>query len=174
MPIKADLEGNLTKDPEGRTVKVDGEPRKIVEIRVFSDVNRLVGDRYEQDADKSGGVDVTIWREGLGDAVLAHFRKGARVWVTGDLHLHRYKDRESGEPRAALRMTADNVALLPYRMRPHCLRAQAQCSRRFRPGRSSGEPDRCGRRGAVLNLWARFNRRLGGIGPSGWCGDPGA
>ena len=116
MPIKADLEGNLTKDPEGRTVKVDGEPRKIVEIRVFSDVNRLVGDRYEQDADKSGGVDVTIWREGLGDAVLAHFRKGARVWVTGDLHLHRYKDRESGEPRAALRMTADNVALLPYRI----------------------------------------------------------
>jgi single-stranded DNA-binding protein len=48
--------------------------------------------------------------------VLAHFRKGVRVWVTGDLHLHRYKDRETGEPRAALRMTADNVALLPYRI----------------------------------------------------------
>ena len=60
MSIKADIEGNLTKDPEGRTVKVDGEARKIVEIRVFSDVHRLVGERYEQDDDKSGGVDVTL------------------------------------------------------------------------------------------------------------------
>lgn len=116
MSIKADIEGNLTKDPEGRTVKVDGEPRQIVEIRVFSDVNRLVGDRYEQDEDKSGGVDVTIWRESLGEAVLTHFRKGARVLVSGDLHLHRYRDRESGEPRAGLRLTADNVALVPFRI----------------------------------------------------------
>lgn len=116
MAIKADVEGNLTKNPEARTVTVEGQPRQIVEIRVFSDVNRLVGDRYEQDEDKSGGVDVTIWRESLGEAVLAHFRKGARVLVTGDLHLHRYKDRESGEPRAALRMAADNVALVPFRI----------------------------------------------------------
>ena len=36
--------------------------------------------------------------------------------LTGDLRLHRYKDRETGEPWAALRMTADNVALLPYRI----------------------------------------------------------
>ena len=133
MAIKAEVEGNLTKDPEGRTVKVDGEPRQIVEIRVFADVNHLVGERFEQDEEKSSGVDVTIWREGLGEAVLAHFRKGARVLVTGDLHLHRYKDRESGEPRSGLRMTADSVGLVPFRIESITFAA-----RRGAPGDADG------------------------------------
>ena len=44
MGIRAQVEGNLTKNPEGRTVVVQGEPRSIVELRVFSDVRRRVGD----------------------------------------------------------------------------------------------------------------------------------
>ncbi len=115
MGIFAIVEGNLTKNPEGRQVIVSGEPRSIVELRVFADVNRKVGDRWEQDDERSKGVDVTIWSEALGKAVLQHFRKGARVKVEGDLHLNEYDDAD-GVHHAGLRLTAESVALLPYRI----------------------------------------------------------
>jgi single-strand DNA-binding protein len=115
MGIWARVEGNLTKNPEGRIVKVDGENRQIVEIRVFADVSRLVGDQWEQDDTKSTGVDVTIWQEKLGQAVLDLYKRGARVVVEGNLHLNEYTDAE-GVHHAGLRISADSVALLPYRV----------------------------------------------------------
>ncbi len=115
MGIWAIVEGNLTKNPEGRQVIANGEPRNIVELRVFADVNRKVGDRWEQDEERSKAVDVTIWTEGLGKAVLQHFRKGARVKVEGELHLNEYNDND-GLHHAGLRLTAESVALLPYRI----------------------------------------------------------
>jgi single-stranded DNA-binding protein len=115
MGIKARVEGNLTKNPEGRVVIVDGEQRSIVEIRVFADVRRKAGDAWVQDDEKSTGVDVTIWGEKLGEQVLLHFRKGARVVVDGDLHLNEYDDAE-GNHHAGLRLAAESVALLPWRI----------------------------------------------------------
>lgn len=115
MGIWAIVEGNLTKNPEGRQVIANGEPRNIVELRVFADVNRRVGDRWEQDEERSKAVDVTIWAEGLGKAVLQHFRKGARVKVEGELHLNEYNDND-GVHHAGMRLTAESVALLPYRI----------------------------------------------------------
>lgn len=115
MGIRAVIEGNLTKNPEGRAVIVSGEPRQLVEVRVFADVNRRVGDRWEQDDERSCAVDVTIWGEALGKGVLQHFRKGARVRVEGDLHLNEYTDGE-GAHHAGLRLTAESVSLLPYRL----------------------------------------------------------
>lgn len=115
MGIKARVEGNLTKNPEGRTVVVAGEPRAIVEIRVFADVRRQSSDGWVQDDEKSCGVDVTIWNERLGEQVLEHFRRGARVVVEGDLHLNEYTDGE-GQHHAGLRMTGDSVSLLPWRV----------------------------------------------------------
>lgn len=115
MGIKARVEGNLTKNPEGRVVIVAGEQRPIVEIRVFADVRRQTADGWVQDEEKSAGVDVTIWGEKLGEQVLEHFRKGARVVVEGDLHLNEYTDTE-GKHHAGLRMAAESVALLPWRI----------------------------------------------------------
>lgn len=115
MGIQATVEGNLTRDPEMRYVNVGGEQKPIVEIRVFADVSRQVDGQWAQDDEKSTGVDVTIWGEALGKGVLRNFRKGARVLVTGPLHLNQYEDKE-GINRATLRMSADNVALLPYRV----------------------------------------------------------
>ena len=133
MGIFAIVEGNLTKNPEGRQVIVSGEPRSIVELRVFADVNRKVGDRCEQDDERSKGVDVTIWSEALGKAVLQHFRKGARVKVEGDLHLNEYDDAD-GVHHAGLRLTAESVALLPYRIETLVFAP----SRRERDGGDSG------------------------------------
>ncbi len=109
MGIFAIVEGNLTKNPEGRQVIVSGEPRSIVELRVFADVNRKVGDRWEQDDERSKGVDVTIWSEALGKAVLQHYRKGARVKVEGDLHLNEYDDAD-GVHHAGLPSSTPNCS----------------------------------------------------------------
>jgi len=78
MGIRAQVEGNLTKNPEGRTVVVQGEPRPIVELRVFSDVRRRVGDEWEQDDEKSTAVDVTVWNEALGEQLLRETVPGVR------------------------------------------------------------------------------------------------
>ena len=129
MAIRAELEGNLTKNPEAKTVSVDGEDRPIVELRVFSDVNRKLGEGWEQDDERSGAVDVTIWGQSLGEAVLKHFRKGTRVLVTGALHLNEYTDAK-GEHHAGLRMSAETVALIPYRVQ----------SIAFAPPRRAEEP----------------------------------
>jgi single-stranded DNA-binding protein len=115
MAILATVEGNLTRDPEMRYVSVSGEQRPIVEIRVFADVNRQVDGQWEQDEERSSGVDVTIWAEKLGAGVLKTFKKGARVLVTGPLHLNQYQDND-GINRASLRMSGEQVALLPYRV----------------------------------------------------------
>ncbi|CAD5366564.1 Single-stranded DNA-binding protein [Rubrivivax sp. A210] len=115
MGIWAKVTGNLTKNPEGRTVVANGEPRALVELRVFADVNRKVGDRWEQDDERSTAVDVTIWSESLGAVVLQHFRKGARVVVEGEMHLNEYEDSDNVH-HAGLRLTAESVALVPYRI----------------------------------------------------------
>jgi single-stranded DNA-binding protein len=97
MAIHATVEGNLTKNPEGRFVMVEGESRPIVELRVFSDVRRRVGDEWVQDDEKSKAVDVTVWSEALGEQLLKLLRKGTRVLVEGELHLNEYTDGE-GHP----------------------------------------------------------------------------
>lgn len=116
MGIWARVEGNLTNNPESKFVVSDGENRQIVELCVFQDVSKLVNDEWVQDDDKSGPVYVTVWKEKLGEGVLEHFKTGARVVVEGDMHMHRYTDKE-GVQQASLRVgSADSVALLPYRI----------------------------------------------------------
>lgn len=125
MAIRSEVEGNLVKNPEGKVVVVDGEQRTLVEMRVFSDVNRRTDDGWEQDEQRSGTVDVTIWNAKLGAEVLKYFRKGARVLVIGEMHLHEYVDPD-GERHAMLRMSAETVGLQPYRIE----------SLEFRPAKS--------------------------------------
>lgn len=115
MAIRSEVEGNLVKNPEGKTVVIDGEPRTLVEMRVFSDVNRRTDGGWEQDDERSGPVDVTIWNPKLGAEVLKHFRKGARVIVIGEMHLHEYVDTD-GERHAMLRLAAETVGMQPYRI----------------------------------------------------------
>lgn len=111
MTIEATVRGNLTKDPEQRTVLVDGEQRTLVDCRVFSDEYKRAGDDLVQDDDRCTGVDVTIWSEHLGQQAMKLLRKGMRVEVRGDMSLHRYKDRETGEPRSGLQMNANSLTL---------------------------------------------------------------
>jgi single-stranded DNA-binding protein len=117
MGIYAEVVGNLTQDPSTKTVKVKGEERRIVEMRVFADVYKKgADDKPEQDEARSTGVNVTVWNERLGDAVREHFRKGVRVQVKGSLVLERWHDRDTGEPKSGLKMDAETVTLVPVRI----------------------------------------------------------
>lgn len=125
MGIYAEVIGNLTSDPSSKTITVKGESRTITEIRIFADVYRRDGDNLVQDDDKSTGVNVTIWNERQAGAVVEHLRKGARVRAEGDLFLEQWRDRESGAPRAGLRMDAESVTLVLTRVEKIEFRAKA-------------------------------------------------
>lgn len=111
MSIRAEIRGNLTANPVGKTITVGDEKRNIVELRVFSDEYKRVGENLVQDDSKCIGIDVTIWNERLGQQVLKHLKKGARVEVKGDLFPNRYEDRETREMRTNLQINADSVTL---------------------------------------------------------------
>lgn len=117
MSIEARIRGNLTKDPEFKYVTVSGEQRRVVELRVFSDeYRRGPDDQLYQDDERSCGVDVSIWQERLGDQILGLLKKGCRVEAFGSMYLHRYKDRDTGEPRAGLQMAAESLTLVLTRV----------------------------------------------------------
>jgi single-strand DNA-binding protein len=121
--------GNLGDNPTLKELIVGGEPRKVCELRVFFDNYRLnEKDEYEQ----AGGfwLDVNTWREGLAENCVAHLRKGARVTVSGRLDMQNWTDKESGEPRSAFRLIAEEITLGLGRIE----------AVRFRPKRAS-EPE---------------------------------
>lgn len=115
MGMSTEVKGNLLQNPEQRVVKVKGEDRRITELRVFADYYRN-GENNElvQDDDKSIAVEVTIWNEKLGAGVMDHFRTGARVVVSGDMHVQQYVKDE--RDRFSLKLDAETVALIPYRI----------------------------------------------------------
>jgi len=51
MGIHATVEGNLLKNPVMRSITVAGAPRNVVDLAIFADVNRRVGESWEQDDD---------------------------------------------------------------------------------------------------------------------------
>lgn len=120
--------GNLGADPTLKSVPVDGETRKVCELRIFfADYRQDEAGGYEQ----SGGfwLDVNIWREGLAETCLNLLRKGTRVAVVGRLVHNTWTDKD-GEERSAFRLIAESLTLALGRIE----------SVRFRPKRA-GEAD---------------------------------
>lgn len=100
--------GNLGADPVSKTVEVSGEPRTIVEMRVYFERLRKSGDRYRDD----GGFwrDVTIWNEGLGGRAMKLLKKGSRVYVSGEVRGSQYTDKNN-QPRESFTVNADYIGL---------------------------------------------------------------
>ncbi len=126
MGMSTEVVGNLLQNPEQRVVRVKGEERKITEIRGFADYYKKdAKGELIQDDDKCVAVEVTIWNEKLGNAVMDHFRKGARVIVTGDQYIDPYVDKDE-KPRFSVRVDAEMVALVPYRIEEIRFKAKRQ------------------------------------------------
>jgi len=109
MPNSYQGTGNLGGSPALKTAQVNGEERKVAELRVFFDNYRPDG---QGGLEQTGGhwLDVSLW-DYKAEQAARLLRKGARVFVTGRLELDSWTDRETGEPREKLRLVADDVLL---------------------------------------------------------------
>ncbi len=109
MPNSYKGTGNLADSPSLKTVQVNGEDRKVAELRVFFDHYRPDG---QGGLEQTGGhwLDVSVW-DYKAEQAARLLRKGARVHVIGRLELDSWTDRETGEPREKLRLVADDVLL---------------------------------------------------------------
>jgi single-strand DNA-binding protein len=103
--------GNLGTKPALRYVdtKASDETRPVAEMRVYFDHRRPDGDGGFRD---EGGfwADVTIWGAKAETAARV-LPKGARVCVFSTLLKERWTDKQSGQPREADAILADDITL---------------------------------------------------------------
>ena len=115
MPNSYQGTGSVGESPALKTVQVNGEDRKVAELRVFFDNYRQAG---QGGLEQTGGhwLDVSIW-DYKAEQAARLLRKGARVYVIGRLELDTWTDRETGEPKEKLRLVADDVLLSLVRVK---------------------------------------------------------
>ena len=103
---KAFIIGNLTRDPELRSVNGRDGPVSVCDFTVA--VNRRNGgSNGQQEADF---FKVTAWR-GLADVCKQYLAKGRKVAVVGPASASAYMGND-GQPRASLEIQADDVEFL--------------------------------------------------------------
>ena len=119
--------GNLADNPAIKTVTVEGEERRLAEMRIFFDRLRNDGDGGLED---KGGfwLDVTAWGDALADRCGKLLRKGARVHVVGELQQQQWTDKETGEERTVMQLNASEVYLGLTRLETVTYRAKAKPS----------------------------------------------
>lgn len=116
--------GNLADSPTLKAVKVNGEERKVAEMRIFFDDYKPDGQGgFEQ----VGGfwMDVAAWGR-LAEQVTELCRKGARIKVVGALREDRWADKETGEERSKLHLVADDLSLSLSRIESVQFRARRE------------------------------------------------
>ena len=96
--------GNLTKDPELRTT-----PSGVNVCDFTVAVNRRQR-REAQGQPEADFFHVTVWR-GLGESCAKYLTKGRKVCCVGAVSVRIYQT-QSGETRASLELTADDVEFL--------------------------------------------------------------
>lgn len=123
MSMFSIIEGNLLDAPSQRFVQVNGEQRSVVSFRLMSDYWKRSGEDLVQDDQKTSPVGCTVWNERLGEQILKLLRKGMRVMVTGDVHLHTWDSQET-ESNAELRCVVNDVAVKLNRVESIAMRAK--------------------------------------------------
>lgn len=101
--------GNIGQAPALRTVKVNGEDRSVVDLRVYFDRRIPMKDgSYEDD----GGfwLTVSVWGS-RADNAFKLFSKGMRIEVIGPLRLETWEN--DNEVRTEFRLTADKISIDP-------------------------------------------------------------
>ncbi|NJM44468.1 MAG: single-stranded DNA-binding protein [Brachymonas sp.] len=103
--------GNVGMPPSLKTITSNGEPRKVLELRVFFDAYKGDGQGgYVQDDTTSFWKDVTLWGE-RAERAASHLVKGARIHVIGTVKGEKWKDAKTGEDRYSYSIVADDVFL---------------------------------------------------------------
>lgn len=106
------LIGNLTRDPELRSVNTMNGPVSVCDFTIA--VNRR-GNRNQQQQ-QGGDADffrITAWRQ-LGEICSKYLAKGRKVFVSGAVSARTYQAND-GSTRVSLEVTADDVEFLTSR-----------------------------------------------------------
>ena len=101
--------GNLTRDPELRSVNTANGPVSVCSFTVA--VNRR--GRGQNAQEQTDFIRVTAWR-GLGETCSRFLAKGRKVYAAGPVSVSTYQAQD-GTTRASLEMTADEVEFLSSR-----------------------------------------------------------
>lgn len=99
--------GNLTRDPDLRTVNGQDGPVSVCDFTVA--VNRKIG-RNANGQQEADYFKVTAWR-GLADVCAQYLAKGRKVSVVGPVTASAYIGND-GQARASLEIKADDVEFL--------------------------------------------------------------
>lgn len=100
--VKVFLVGNLTRDPEQRTI-----PSGATLCTFGVACNRRRKTEGQPDADF---FTITVWRE-QGERCMQYLQKGRKVAISGSLQMRTY-DAQDGTKRTVLDVTADDVEFL--------------------------------------------------------------
>ena len=96
------LMGNCTRDPELRYT-----PSGTAVCEFGMAVNRKYQTKDGQQRDETCFIDVTMWGK-RGAALAEHFRKGAPIFVEGRLTYDSWDDKQTGQKRSKLKVTAES------------------------------------------------------------------
>lgn len=99
------ITGNLTRDPELRTV--GGNNTSVCDLRVAVNGREKQGDQW---VDRANYFDVTIWGR-QGENAHTYLEKGRPVAITGELRWREWTDKDGGK-RQGVSITADTVKFL--------------------------------------------------------------
>ncbi|MGE6193745.1 single-stranded DNA-binding protein [Stutzerimonas stutzeri] len=113
MSTRWDNEGNLGADPEFKLVRVSGkEERALLQCSVYFDNPIPKNEGFE---DRGGFWARVEWWHQNAEQFCALYKKGMRVHVQGTLQMEPFEDNE-GEDRLSIKVRADRIAILPYRV----------------------------------------------------------
>jgi single-strand DNA-binding protein len=105
---RVEIAGNLTRDPETRTVGQKGT--LVTDITVA--VNRFIpGENGAEGREEVDYIDVTIWGKQAKTAQ-EYLTKGRGVFIDGRLRLESWEDRETGQKRSKLKVVCEHLQLL--------------------------------------------------------------
>ena len=103
---KVFLMGNLTRDPEMRTL-----PSGTTVCAFGVAVNRQFVNAAGVTQEEACFIDVSAFGRS-GEIVAQYLRKGSPIFVEGRLHFEQWDERETGKKRSRLSVTAERVQLI--------------------------------------------------------------
>lgn len=110
---KVMLMGNLTREPETKRT-----PKGTAITQMSLAINRQYTTEGGERKEEVTYVDVEAWGK-LAEICGEHLSKGKQVFVEGRLKLDTWEDKQSGEKKSRLRVSADAVQFLSPRESSH-------------------------------------------------------
>ena len=103
---KLTIIGNLTRDPELRSVTTVNGPVSVCDFTVAVNSRRRGGQNNGQQQDEAQFFRCTAWR-GLADVISRYATKGTKVCVIGPVSVRTYTGND-GNVRASLEVTVED------------------------------------------------------------------